>query len=179
MKILEVTYLQNFIEENPLPSVKSESPVLHKPLNQKKSEIYQELLDFLYLDDYGKNAVNDLKHILVANKCLEQADVREWTLKHLEIFEINLIDFGIKYLDSGNDKDGNLHLPSLNEYVCRTSFLSIIKFWKCMWLLYFGEYHLDKENRTPPDPIESYYSSVPDSVAPNANEIILRYLEID
>lgn len=52
--------------------------------------------------------------------------------------------------------------PRVDDYVDKVRFQSIIKFWKCMWLLYFKQYHLDKEKRCPPEPVRSYYYKKPD-----------------
>lgn len=54
MKLLEIINLQNFIQANPLPLGKPYYPIINKPLNQEKSEAYQELLDYLTFFDYTK-----------------------------------------------------------------------------------------------------------------------------
>ena len=128
-KLLEIKYLQNFIEANPLPATKPYFPDINNPLNQEKSKAYQELLDFLNFKDYTENALKELKQNLNETHCLENSNIRNWTLKHLEIFKSNILSFGLIYLDSGDDIGGNLHLPYLHEYVDKTPFLSIIKFW--------------------------------------------------
>ena len=178
MKLLEIQHLQNFVEANPLPSIKPYYPILNKPFNQEKSEVYQQLLKNLTFSDYTKAAIEELKEILNFDKSLEQTKVKVWTKINLDFFNENLFLFGIDYFDGMNNDNENIYLHRLNEYVDKMPFLSILKFWECMWLLYFGEYHLDVEKRSPPDPVGSYYYTTPDPGEPTDIEKILNYLEL-
>mgnify|MGYP001545679462 FL=1 len=118
-----------------------------------------------------------MKKILNKNSSLEQEDIKKWILRHLEIFNKNLFCFGIDYLDSGNDLEGNLHLPSIDEYVDKTKFIFIINFWECMWLLYFEGYHIKREKRSVPDSVGSYYHTPPNQNEATNIEKVWKYLE--
>lgn len=179
MRILEIKHLENFIEANPLTSIKSNFPILNKSLSQKKAEAYKELLSYLTFSDYTHAAVVELSEILEFNTSLEQTKVKQWTQKYLNFFNENLLLFGIDYLDTENKENKNIYLSRIGEYVDKEPFQPIIKFWECMWLLYFGQYHLDKEQRSPPDPIGSYYYAEPDLNEPSDFEKLLIYLQPD
>lgn len=176
--LLNIECLKKYISSNPLPKDKPFFPIINKPLNQVKSEVYQQLLDNLTFSDYSKSAIEELKGILNFDKSLEQTKIKEWTNNNLDIFNENLFQFGIDYFDTVNNDNENIYLHRLDEYVDKTPFLSILKFWECMWLLYFGEYHLDVEKRSPPDPVGSYYYTTPDPNEPKDIEKILNYLEL-
>jgi len=53
-----------------------------------------------------------------------------------------------------------MHIPSEDIYISKRLFLPIIQFWELQWLLYFNEYHVEKELRTIPD-IKGYYYVAP------------------
>lgn len=173
---LKIEYLKEYVSSNPLPKDRLLFPISNKPINQVKSEVYQEILDNLTFYDYTKAAIEELKEILSFDKSLDQAKVREWTNINLGFFSENLFLFGIDHLDTA--KDENIYLPRLDEYVDKIPFIPIIQFWECMWLLHFGQYHLDIEKRSPPDPIGSYYYSIPDPNEPKDIEKILNYLGV-
>ena len=178
MELLEIKHLQNFVEANPLPSFKPHYPILNKPLNQEKTEVYQQILSYLTFHDYTSTEIEELKEILNFNTSLEQTKIKEWTQKNLNFFNENLFLFGIDYFDVVDNNNENIYLHRLDEYVDKMPFLSIIQFWDCMWLLYFGQYHLDIKKRSPPDPVGSYYYTIPDPNEPKDIEKILNYLEL-
>lgn len=174
--ILNIDCLKKYVLSNPLPSEKSFFPTIDNPLNQLKAEIYQQLLDNLTFSDYTNAKIEELKEIINFDKSLEQAKIKEWTNNNLNFFNENLFLFGIDYFDVEDNNNENIYLPRLDEYVDKMPFLSIIQFWECMWLLYFGQYHLDIEKRNPPDPVGSYYHTIPDPNEPKDIEKILNYL---
>lgn len=170
--------LKEYLTTNPLPKEKPFYPVIFQAPIQKKSEIYQELLNYLKFHDYTNKAIEELKEILRFDKSLEQTKVKQWVQNHLDFFNENLFPFGIDYLDSVDNDNENIYLQRVNEYVDKVPFLSIIKFWECMWLLYFDQYHLDIEKRSPPDPVGSYYYKAPDPTEPKDVDKVLNYLEL-
>lgn len=176
--ILNIEFLEKFVSTNPLTNEKPFFPIIDRPLNQIKSEVYQQLLDILTFSDFAKAEIEELKKIIKLDKSLEQYKVKAWTNNNLDFFHKNLFFFGIDYFDVDNNNKENIYLPSLGEYVDKIPFLSIIQFWECMWLLYFGQYYLDIEKRSPPDPVGSYYYTIPDPNEPKDIEKILSYLEL-
>lgn len=135
------------------------------------------MLNFLQFQDHTENALVEVKTIMSEVDGLNHSLVRQWTSKHKEIFESDLMHFSLKYLDSSlPDIDGNLYIPIIQKVIEKEPFLSLIIFSDCMWVLYFGEYYLAKEDRQPPDPIGSYYSKELDPNEPSDFEKILSYL---
>jgi len=176
--ILNIECLEEYILFNPLPKDKPFYPLINKPPTQEKSEVYLDILYFLKFSDYTNKAIEELKEILRFDKSLEQTKVKQWTQNYLDFFDENLFLFGIDYFDSVNNDNENIYLHRLDEYLDKMPFLSIIKFWECMWLLYFEQYHLDIEKRIPPDRVGSYYYTTPDPSAPKDIEKILNYLDL-
>ncbi len=176
--ILNIDILKKYISANPLPEEKPIFPELNKPLNQVKAEVYQQLLDNLIFSDYTNAAIEELKGILNFDKSLEQKKVKKWTNKNLDFFLENVFLFGINYCDVELNECENIFLRRVDEYVDKMPFISIIQFWECMSILYFEQYHLDKDKKSPPDPVGSYYYTPPDPNEPTDIEKILNYLKL-
>lgn len=176
--ILNIESLKKYVAANPLPKEKPFFPLLHSPLNQVKAEVYQQLLDSLTFIDYTNAAIEELKGILNFDKSLEQKKVKEWTNNNLDFFLENVFLFGIDYCDVEWNKNENIFLRRVDEYVDKTPFISIIQFWDCMSILYFEQYHLDKDKKSPPEPVGGYYYTPPDPNEPTNIEKILNYLKL-
>ena len=176
VNILGIEFLKEYVLSNPLPKEKSFYTEINKSPHQVKSEVYQELLDYLKFSDYTSKEIEQLKEVLHFDKSLEQIQVKQWTQNNLDFFNENLFHFGIDYLDSVSNDNDNIYLERVDEYLNKAPFLSIIKFWECMWLLYFEQYHLDIEKRSSPDQVGSYYYIVQEPEEPKDIEKILNYL---
>lgn len=168
----DVRGLQDFIIAN-----KSKVNIRNKlPGGNNKSQetaiAYNRLLNYHHFENHLKQQNTQLKNILIVSNSLEQPLIKEWINKNIYFFETSIFNFGIDYLDE-NDI---FRIPVLEEKINTTNFTEIILFWKCMWLLYFGEYHKDKTNRSPKDEVGSYYYSVSNTI--NDNEILKNYLNI-
>ena len=171
MKLLTINDLENYVKENPLLIGVTCFP---KPVNQDKTKIYLELLNYLNYKTYTENSLKELKEILRSDEFIEQFEIKQWILKNLEIFNETFFSFGLSYLEY-NVKDDNLYLIGLNEYVDKSQFLSIIQYWESMWLLYFGEYHIDKDKRSLPDKPDTYNT---EPTEPSDYEKILTFLNL-
>jgi hypothetical protein len=153
--------LQDFVKEN--KSLVNLTSILFLE-NNKKQEIaiaYDTLLNYLQFETYLKEENSKLLGILLANNSLEQPLLKRWVNNNVEFFENNIFNFGIDYLD----KNDVFRIPVLEERIDTSNFSEIILFWKCMWLLYFGEYHKETYDRKPNDEIGSYYYSAPDALS--------------
>ena len=177
-EILNIEYLIEYVNANPLLEGKPPYSIFDKPFSHEKSGMYFELLKFLKFENYTKKGIAELKEILLFDKSLEQAKIKQWTQNYYDFFDEHLFLFGIDYLETVNKHKDGIYLGIVNEFVDKSPFLSIIKFWECMWILYNGEYHLDIEKRSPPDPVDSYYYRAPDPNEPKDLEKVLNYLAL-
>jgi hypothetical protein len=160
-QLVTLALINNYLENNTEIDAGFAPSFFNESFEHKKYTHFKKLKEYHLFRSYAAIAVNEFKLILAVDNTLENGNIKAWVIKHLSFYETNLSSFLLDYLDSGNDKDNNLHLTSLNIYVEKTPFLTIIQFCELQWLLYFEEYHLDKENRTLPN-TQDYYYSPPD-----------------
>jgi hypothetical protein len=163
--LVSLEQIKLYIESYPSKEVDTSAfPALNQSHGYRKYVHFKKLMDYYLFKPNTESAVNEIKEILKIHIDLENDSIRKWILKHHSLFEDKLFSFRLEYLDSGDDEDNNLHLTSLDIYVDKTAFQSIIQFWELQWLLFFGGYHLLTKNRTVPDPKDYYY------VPPDPNE---------
>ena len=177
MTILSLAQIGQFIESNPHLEDRSEFPKLNRSADERKYSEFIKLMQYCRFDKDVKILNQELKDILLLNNDLNHPSITEWCNKTRSFFNENLFGFGLEYLDSGNVNKGEI--PILADVFIDLSELSeIVKFWQLQWILYFSDYHIpehDREDPTPPDPNDYYYSP-PDPNAPSELDEIKRIL---
>lgn len=174
MPTTNITTIRILRNLNIVTRSKTENP----ELDERRQNIYNELLNYYDRKNRCIRGISRLKAILQKEPTLDQRNIREWTVNHQQLGQKELFGFYFEYLDYGDDPNRDLYIPALALYVDRTDFIPIIQFWEIHYFLYGNQYHLEASEREIADPNEYYYNP-PDPNAPPDLDIVIALLNED
>lgn len=148
------------------PTLGFDEDIFNPNPERLKLNLLKDLYQFYSFAMPCKKAVEELTNIIHRVDTLEHEEVRIWVKENTLFFEKNLLLFGTQFTDENGEHEQNLYLSKYNLYIERKEFVPVIQYWYLMNNLYFGQYHLVKEERKfeEPNPFDYYY------VEPNPND---------
>ncbi len=147
--------------------------------SKHKLRILQQLYDIYCFAVPCKRAVQELSEMLDQEMDLDSESIRKWVEEYYLFYKAHLSLFCHQYQDETGVHDKDFYLSDFNLYIERKPFIPIIQFWYLMNTLYWGQYHLPKEQRKFEElsPNDYYYKEL-DPNAPSDLEVIKRILEL-
>lgn len=153
--------------------------ILNPDPEKHKLRTLKELYKIYKLSVPCNFAVKQLDCIIVEGNDLDSTSVRRWVDEFYPFFKSELSLFCYLYQDEDGSHDKDFFLRDFNLFIQRKPFIPIIKFWYLMDNLYWGQYHLPKDDRkfTPPNPNDYYYRES-DPNAPEDIEVIKQIIQL-
>ena len=173
-----ITDVEEYLDE--MKSVTDFNDTILEP-NPERLKLFhlKELYQFYTFAVPCNKMVQELKKIIDSENDLECEDVRLWVQENTLFFRNNIFSFGYSYTDEKGEHDGNFFLPQHNLYVERAPFVPVIQYWYLMKNLYFGQYHLVKEERKVEEANPNdYYYQEPNPNHPSDLDIVKQILQI-
>lgn len=148
-------------------------------LERHKFRTLQELYNFYCFFTPCRNAVIELGKIINQGGNLDSGSVCKWVVEYYPFYKSHLSLFCHQYQDETGVHDKDFYLSDFNLYIEREPFIPVIQFWYLMNTLYWGQYHLPKEQRKfeKLSPNDYYYKEL-DPNAPSDLEVVKRILEL-
>ncbi len=150
----------------------------NKVYSKSEKEILEEFEDISKFQSFDSIVVpfnSELKAILEKEKTLNCEGIRDFCLKTRAFYIRNIFYTELKYYDYNFELNGNLFLNGCKMQVDGKDFLNLTIFGDVQRILFWGNYHLPKDERPIQDQDEYYYDH---SLVRDESVILSEILEV-